>query len=365
MRRIWEWTDRVATNLADQATTSVPDEAAHDTTVIAVLLFPGFSMLSLSSFLAPFQKANAILGRQKFRWTFACRSGVSETCGLGLEMPTQFRFSDVMPNLASARRADMVVMISDGVTELRASPELTGSVRLCIRQNIPVVALGTATWLLAEMGVLKNTECTIHWQQLAAFSETFNGPKVIDAIYTGDGGIWSCAGETSAFDLAIALLERTLGTYLTADVCKRNIADGARDRTHRQIGWFPWAAHCVSDKLPEAVAMMERCLDEPLPLQRIAATLMISRRQLERLFETYLGTSPHRYYVKLRLDRARQLVEATNKPLVDIAVACGFVSASHFSKAYRLQHGRSPQQTRHERLNSVLASKETRRVASR
>ncbi|MEF0943653.1 GlxA family transcriptional regulator [Rhizobium sp. BR 362] len=355
MRRISEWSEDEVANLAGQAITSAPSlsRGLQDTATIAVLLFPGFSLLSLSSFLAPFEKANAILGRRRFVWTFASRSGVSETCSLGLAMPTQFQFSDAMPKMASSARTEMVVLVADGTTQLGAPAELSGALRLCIRQNIPVVALGTATWLLAEMGALKNTECTIHWEQLAAFAETFNGPKVTDVIYTGDSGIWSCAGETSAFDLAVALLEQTLGTYLTVDVCKRNVADGARDRTHRQTGWYPWAIHCTSNKLREALALMEKCLDEPLSLDRIADILTISRRQLERLFETYLGTSPHKYYVKLRLDRARQLIKATNKPIVDIAVACGFVSATHFSKCYRLLYGCSPQQTRLESMKTI------------
>ncbi|WFU05270.1 helix-turn-helix domain-containing protein (plasmid) [Rhizobium sp. CB3171] len=367
MRSISEWAGDGAINVAGQATIAPLPAArnSRDTATIAVLLFPGFSLLSLSSFLAPFEKANAILERQRFRWVFASKSGISETSSLGVSMPTQFRFADVMPKMTSSPRTEMVVMIADGISQLMPCAELSGAVRLCIRQNIPVVALGTATWLLAEMGALNNTECTIHWEQLAAFSETFNGPKVSDAIYTGDGGIWSCAGETSAFDLAIALLEHTLGTYLTVDVCKRNVSDGARDRTQRQTGWSPWAAYCASDKLPQAVALMEGSLDEPLSLQQIADTLTISRRQLERLFETYLGTSPHKYYLTLRLDRARQLIEATSKPIVDIAVACGFVSATHFSKCFRIQHGRSPQQTRLERMKKVLPAKETRHRSAR
>ncbi|MFS8112648.1 helix-turn-helix domain-containing protein [Rhizobium jaguaris] len=365
MRRISEWLEDDFMNLGGPAITSAPPVpySPNDAATIAVLLFPGFSLLSLSSFLAPFEKANAILGRRRFVWTFASRSGVSETCSLGLAMPTQFQFSDVMPKMASSARTEMVVLVADGTTQLGAPAELSGALRLCIRQNIPVIALGTATWLLAEMGALKNTECTIHWEQLAAFSETFSGPKVTDAIYTGDGGIWSCAGETSAFDLAVALLERTLGTYLTTDVCKRNVADGARDRTHRQTGWYPWTAHCTSNKLHEALALMERCLDEPLSLDRIVDILTISRRQLERLFETYLGTSPHKYYLKLRLDRAKQLLKATNKPIVEIAVACGFVSATHFSKCYRLLYGCSPQQARLECMKTSGFSKKQRYTA--
>ncbi|MEZ2127839.1 MULTISPECIES: GlxA family transcriptional regulator [unclassified Sinorhizobium] len=323
---------------------------------IAILLFPGFSLLSLSSFLAPFETANTILGTQRYQWLFASESGIAESCSVGLEVPAPHHFLQIMPKMPSFGRKDMVVLVADGSTEPSTPTELAGAIRRCIRQNTPVVALGTATWLLAEMGALANMECTIHWEKMAAFSETFRELRVRDSIYTDDGGIWSCAGETSAFDLAIALLERTIGTHLTADICKRNVADRARDQTHRQKGWIPWSAYCTSGKLLTAISLMEECVDEPLTLDRIADTVRTSRRQLERLFETYLSTTPHKYYMKLRLDRAKQLVELTNKSIVEIAIACGFVSASHFSKCYRLQYGCSPAQTRHLRASNLRNS---------
>ncbi len=363
MRTTWEWTDGgAAYSVGEVATVSRSDSTdLNAPATIAIILFPGFSLLSLSSFLAPFEKANAILKRQRFRWTFVSQSGVSETCSLGLVMPAPLRFSEIAPKMRSAGNTEMVVLVADGITEPGMPSDLTGPIRFCIRQNIPVVALGTATWLLAEMGALKNIECTIHWERMAAFSETFQGPRVTDAIYTEDGGIWSCAGQTSAFDLAVALLERTLGTHLTMDICKSNVAQGVRNQTHRQTGWLAWNSSCTSDKLPQAISLMETCLDELLPLDRIARTLTISRRQLERLFETYLGTSPHKYYLKLRLDRARQLIESTNTPILEIAVACGFVSSSHFTKCYRLEHGCTPTQTRFSRMNRPTIPKKVRR----
>ncbi|ATU95303.1 GlxA family transcriptional regulator [Phyllobacterium zundukense] len=361
--RTWEWTDGMAAYSVDGVATASRSNVTDfdEVSTIAILLFPGFSLLSLSSFLAPFEKANAILGRQRFRWTFASSSGVSETCGLGLAMPAPLRFSEVMPKIPLSGNTEMVVMVADGITDNGALSELAGPIRLCIRQNIPIVALGTATWLLAEMGALKNIECTIHWEKMAAFSETFSGPRMTDAIYTTDGGIWSCAGQISAFDLGVALLERNLGSHLTTEICKSNVVQGVRDHTHRQTNWFRWKSSCRSEKLPQAISLMETCLDELLPLERIAATLTISRRQLERLFETYLGTSPHKFYLKLRLDRARQLIESTNTPILEIAVACGFVSSSHFTKCYRVEHGCTPTETRFSRMNRAMMPRMARR----
>jgi transcriptional regulator GlxA family with amidase domain len=71
-----------------------------------------------------------------------------------------------------------------------------------------------------------------------------------------------------------------------------------------------------------------------------------SRRQLERLFRGYLSVSPSRHYLNLRLFRARQLLDSTDLRILEIAIACGFESPSHFSKTFREHFGESPNSIR-------------------
>ena len=100
----------------------------------------------------------------------------------------------------------------------------------------------------------------------------------------------------------------------------------------------------------------EANISEPLALTDIAAISNLSRRQIERLFRQNLARSPARYYSELRLDRARHLLLQSNLPIVDVAIASGFVSASHFSKCYRDQFGRSPQVERREKERAQRAA---------
>jgi AraC-like DNA-binding protein len=72
----------------------------------------------------------------------------------------------------------------------------------------------------------------------------------------------------------------------------------------------------------------------------------LSRRQLERLFQKYLNCSPSRYYLKLRLIRARQLLKQTSLSIVELTHVCGFVSTPHFSKCYREHFGVPPSDER-------------------
>jgi transcriptional regulator GlxA family with amidase domain len=99
-------------------------------------------------------------------------------------------------------------------------------------------------------------------------------------------------------------------------------------------------------KLTEAVTLMEANIEEPISLDELSSYVGISRRQLERLFQKHLNCVPTRYYLNLRLNRARLLLLQTSKSIVDIALACGFISAPHFSKCYRDLFGIPPRDER-------------------
>jgi AraC family transcriptional regulator, glycine betaine-responsive activator len=102
----------------------------------------------------------------------------------------------------------------------------------------------------------------------------------------------------------------------------------------------------ANEKLIAAIGMMETANEEPRPVREIAADVDLSARQLERLFAKYLRASPGRYYLTVRLDRARAMLLQTTKPILDVAVACGFASASHFSRCYRTVYGHRPSDER-------------------
>ncbi len=99
-------------------------------------------------------------------------------------------------------------------------------------------------------------------------------------------------------------------------------------------------------KLLTVISRMEETLEAPLALGALADAAGLSKRQLERLFRKYLERTPTRYYLELRLSRARHLLLQTALSVFGVAVACGFVSASHFSKCYRDFFGRTPRKER-------------------
>ena len=96
---------------------------------------------------------------------------------------------------------------------------------------------------------------------------------------------------------------------------------------------------------------MDEHIENPIAPDSLASRIYISLRQLERLFQQCLQCTPSQYYLSLRLARARQLLCETGLNVSQIAVACGFNSAAHFSRSYRSHFAISPKMQRQIVIN--------------
>ncbi|RWE25146.1 helix-turn-helix domain-containing protein [Mesorhizobium sp. M00.F.Ca.ET.217.01.1.1] len=194
--------------------------------------------------------------------------------------------------------------------------------------------------------LLSGTRCTIHWDTMAAFSETFEGLKLTDALFVEQRGIVTCAGEFAAFDLAISSVELRCGADVARSVCRFLTADRWREGESSQSAPLGLRFSGASEKLIRIIRSMENSVDEPLTISAIAEQQGLSCRQIQRLFLHHLKSSPMGYYLLLRITRARQLLELTDMSVLRVAIACGFVSSSHFSKCFRDHFGEAPSSMR-------------------
>lgn len=315
-------------------------------TDFTVLLFPGFSQLSLSSLIEPLRVANTLLGRELFRWRLISLDGEPVRCASGFSTGVDGDFRTERRNVELFRLPDVLVLCSGEGIEDYCSAEVSALLRLCVRQGVMIYALGTATWLLAQLGLLNSSRCTIHWDKIPALSETFYGLNVNDALFMQDGHFVTCAGEFAAFDLAIDLLKRRCSPEIASKVCQFVIAD--RGRAGDAYQYVPPGLHYAgnNEKLLQIIRVMQRNLEIPISLDLMPDKVGLSRRQIERLFQRNLGTTPGQYYLSLRLTRARQLLLSTNLPITHVLVACGFSSSSHFSRCFRNEFGIRPHEMR-------------------
>src|SRR5690606_34108558 len=219
-------------------------------------------------------------------------------------------------------------------------------------RGVAVGGLCTGAHVLAQAGLLSGRRCAIHWENLPGFSEAFPKANVYADLFEVDGNIYTCAGGTAALDMMLKLIGDDFGDAIVNRVCEQVLTDRVRNPTDRQRLPLRARLGVQNSKVLTIIELMEANLSEPLSLIEIADHVGLSRRQIERLFRAEMGRSPARYYLEIRLDRARHLLIQSSMPVVEVAVACGFVSASHFSKCYRELYSRSPQQERMERKRS-------------
>ncbi|MGY2997018.1 GlxA family transcriptional regulator [Mesorhizobium sp. URHB0026] len=312
---------------------------------LVILALPGFSQLGLSSFVDPLRLANFVSSRSFFEWTIGSEDGKPVQCASGFGMSVSSNFAEASQRVPAGDSPDMVIVCAGDRVEKHASPSLIKALRLYRRHGIPIAALGTATWLLAESGMLDDTACTIHWDKRAALSERFGRLQVSDRLFVRDPYLLTCAGEFASFDLVMELISERLGRETALAVCRHTTAGHWRPASDRQ--WTINAGQTsICKPLTDVIRIMEEHIEDPLPLRDIAKCVGRSQRQIERLFQRSIESSPMRFYLHLRLSRAKRLIERTELPVVEIAIACGFASASHFSKCFRQAFGSNPSSRR-------------------
>jgi len=313
---------------------------------IVFFLVPNFSMIAFTTAIEPLRLANRMLGEEMYSWRLASMDGNSVLASNGVEVVVDTSLDVERHNLASSRRPNIMFACSGVEVENAEHKSLFAYLRECKNSGITVGGLCTAAHLLAAAGLLNGKRCAIHWENLPGFQEKFPTADVYADLYEMDGNIWTCAGGTAALDMMLSLIGRDNDEDLVNRVCEQALTDRVRSPHDRQRLPLRARLGVQNAKVISIIEFMEANISEPLSLVEIADYVGLSRRQIERLFQSQMGRSPARYYLEVRLDRARHLLRQSTIPVVDVAIACGFVSASHFSKCYREMYGKSPLQER-------------------
>ena len=315
---------------------SVPRELPQR---IGFVVVPRFSMIALTSAVEPLRIANRLSGRELYRWPLFSMDGEPVAASNGFTLT---------PDGDLERASDLsTVAICGGLDVHRIDDRpLATWLRRMDRKGIDIGALETGSYLLARAGMLSGYTCTIHWEHLAAFAEDFPDIEVTTELFEIDRQRFTCAGGTAGIDMMLNVIAVQHGQELAAQVADQFMHERIRDQHDHQRVSLPARLGVRHPKLLSVIELMEQHLEEPLSRAELARKAGLSTRQLERLFRKYLFRSPARYYLELRLNKARLLLLQTNMSVIDVALACGFVSASHFSKCYRDFFGRTPRKER-------------------
>lgn len=312
---------------------------------VMILVVDGVSLTTVSTALEPFQQVNTMLGEDRFHIQLVSLKSTNPMTSAGIPIPCHLTSTDVLAKLNLQNRPDLLILCCGQVTSPTNQASAEGFTRRIAGQNVPVFALGAACFIAAKTAMIKGGKCATHWKTISSLAEQFPDIEVQNVLYVLDGRISSCAGEFATFDMILAFIERIFGSQMSGEICHHFLAAGQRsgESLQRLSGD---AFICDDERFQNALNIMVDNIEVPVPTSEIASRLGYSTRQIERIFGRNGFESPHRYYINLRLNRARQLIEQTNMSFSEIALASGFDSCSSFSKRYKLKFGVTPKEHR-------------------
>ncbi|MEO3428227.1 GlxA family transcriptional regulator [Pelagibius sp. CAU 1746] len=307
----------------------------------AFLLLPQFSMLAFSSAVEPLRAANRLSGEALYDWRILTADGRPIHSSSRMHLLPDGGLDDI-------GRPDFLIVVAGLEVQRLREPGVIAALRRLARSGCRLGALSTGSYLLAWAGLLEGFRCTVHWENLDAFREDFPDLDVTGELFEVDGARLTCSGGTASMDMILSLVAETHGRDLAAQVAEQFIHERIRDTHDHQRMSLQGRLGISHPKLLQVVSLMEDHLEDPLARAELARLAGLSTRQLERLFRRYLGRTPTRYYLELRLHRARALLTQTAMSILNVALACGFVSASHFSKCYREFFNKMPREERRQ-----------------
>ena len=303
------------------------------------LLLPRFSSMPFTSAMEMLRAANRLSGKPLYSWSVIAPDTAPAVASSGVRVLPDFAIDQV-------ERIDNLIVVAGMEVERIDDKRVFNFLRRIARQGSRIGAVSTGSYVLARAGLLDGYRCTIHWENIPGFKEAFPQLEVTDELFEVDRNRFTCAGGTAALDLMLSVIALDHGRELATACAEAFMHERIRDRHDPQRMALRARLGVSHPKLLKVIELMEGSLEEPLPRSRLARQTGLSTRQLERLFRKYLQRTPTRYYLELRLAKARTLLLQTSLSVLDVALACGFVSASHFSKCYREFYAKTPRQER-------------------
>ncbi|MEK9626631.1 MAG: GlxA family transcriptional regulator [Gammaproteobacteria bacterium] len=319
-----------------------PTRCTIDSTAVkryGFLLLPNFTMMAFAAAIEPLRVANRVAEQTLYEFPLFTLDGEPGIASNGVS---------VGPAAPLAGKEPLDALFVCAGTDLHSVPSdlLHERLKPLLKRDVAIGGICTATYHLARAGLLDGYRCTLHWENIPDMHDEFPHLVVSSGLFELDRDRYSCSGGTAPIDMMLNLIGKDRGRGICDRISEGMLCERIRESSDRQRMPLRMRLGSSQPKLVEAVELMESNIEEPMTLDELASHVGISRRQLERLFQKHLQCVPTRYYLEIRLRRARDLLLRSSRSIVDIAFACGFVSAPHFSKCYRDFFGIPPREER-------------------
>lgn len=312
------------------------------------LLLPQFSMLAFTSSIEPLRAANRLSGKSLYQWHILSLDGSPVQASNGVTINPDSSLHDEVT-------ADALFVCAGLNANNFDDRKTTDRLRELASGDISIGGVCTGSIVLAQAKLLDGYRCTVHWEEVEEFVEAFPELDVTATLFEIDRDRYTCSGGTAPLDMFLYLISKDHGADLAIQVAEQLLHSFVREPHEPQRISINHRTGINHPKLLGAIAHMEAYVETPVAVHDIARSINISTRQLERLFRTSLDATPTRYYLELRLNKAKQLLTQTSMPILQVAVATGFTSSAHFAKSYRMTFGHPPSAERAQSRSGPIA----------
>lgn len=317
----------------------------------ALLLMPGFSLLSLGAFI---DKLRFSADEEDYSQQIHCR-----WCVVGLAASAVLSSSNVsvmpemtLPQLMNASQAErpdyLVIFGSNRVDEAcRLAATYAPFIKGLYKNRVKLVSIDNAAFVLATSGLVKHQKVVLHWRHVNQFRQAFPAIEVMpNHILYEDNGIISCVGGSATVEVAIYILEKHMGAVKAFKGLADMIINAVRPMQQNGLDLPELAS--LSRPVSQAIALMYHAVGRKTDMSSLAQQVGISRRQLDRDFLNETGLSSHDYFIALKITQIQWLLRRSSSNLSHIAQEVGMNDASYLCRVFKRETGLTPYQYREQ-----------------
>ena len=300
---------------------------------IDFLVYDRFSNHCMANTLEPFRAANTLSANDVYEWNFVTLDGLSVQSSSELRLMPDQKFGET-------RRADFLFIIASYDFRRHDSEASRRALRAAMKRYKNIIGLDSGPWMMAGAGIIDNYRATAHWDIIDEFSEEFVEVNVERQKYIFDGNIGTCGGGMAAFDLSLSIIREINGVTVALDVASMFLSGAGLPQEYRTN------TVCKIHEVQKALEIMHENIEDILTIPNIANKIGISSKQLHRFFLKDLEQSPKKVYLNIRLSFGRHLLQATQKPINEVALRSGYENVSAFSRAFKMRFDQTPSEYR-------------------
>ncbi|MFE0028631.1 GlxA family transcriptional regulator [Amycolatopsis sp. NPDC059021] len=304
---------------------------------VVIIGYPDAELLDIACPADVLHGANKLGARPGYEIRLATVDGRDVESSCGLTLRTQYRLDQITGELDT-----LIVAGGLGHEAAAADERILGHVRRLAQHSRRIASVCTGSTVLASAGLLNGRRATTHWIYANRLAERF--PQItVDPVplYVRHGNVYTSAGVTSGLDLTLSFVEEDNGPSLARETARALVTYLQRPGNQAQVSMFLSGPPPEHRQVRDLTAYIGEHLDADLGTNTLAQRAGVSARQLTRLFDAHLGTSPSRYVRTVRTEHAARLLSCTELPLTAIARRCGFGSTETLRQAF-LDHFDTP-----------------------